>query len=148
MKIKTYGLIAVATFLSLMSLPASAESSAVNVTTDRPVYDSGQMIVVTIVNTLSAPVYALTGQTYCTIVTLQRSVDGEWKSEGPCQSYAPPGWVKIAAGDTSRIEVMPSVPADQPLPVGRYRAQLTLRVGSSSGQSATVFSPEFLISNR
>ena len=137
-----------ASVLSLLCLhAASAQSSAVKVSTDKSSYDPGEMIVVSIVNTLSVPIYALTGQTYCTIVTVQRSVDGEWKSEGPCQSYAPPGWVEIGAGGTTRIEVMPRLHADQPLASGRCRAQLTFKVGSTNGRSATVFSSEFLISN-
>ena len=139
-----------AVVLSLLRLPAAGAetvSSAVAVTTDKSGYNPGEMIVVTIVNALSVPIFALTGQTYCTIVTVQRSVDGEWKSEGTCQSYAPPVWVEIAAGGTTRVEVMPGLPADQPLAAGRCRAKLTFKVGSTNGRRATVLSSEFLISN-
>jgi hypothetical protein len=135
--------------LSLLCFPvALAECSAVKVSTDKSSYDPGEMIAVSIVNTLSVPIYALTGQTYCTIVTVERSINSKWKSEGACQSYAPPGWVEIAAGATTKIEVMPRLPADQPLPAGRYRARLTFKVGSTNGRSATVLSSEVLISKR
>lgn len=131
-------------FLELSQVDAT---SPVQVTTDQAVYRPGQPVVVKIANGLATPIYALSGQTYCTIVTVQRYVDSEWKPEGACQSYAPPGWVEIAAGGTTRVEVMSHVHADQSLPAGRCRAKLTFRVGSTSGQSSAVFSPEFLISN-
>ena len=137
-----------AVVLSILCLPAAGResvSSAVVVTTDKSAYDQGEMIEVTITNTFSAPIYALTGQTYCTIVTLQRNVDGAWKPEGPCQSYAPPGWVKIAAGATTRVQVKAGLPADQPLAAGRYQAKLTFNVGSTSGRPASAVSSEFLI---
>lgn len=122
-------------------------SSAVAVTTDKLRYAPGEMIVVKIVNTLFVPIYALTGQTYCTIVTVERSVDGGWKPEGTCQSYGPPGWVEIAAGGTNRIEVTPRLHGDQALDAGRYRVKLVFKVGSTNGRSDTVFSSEFLVSN-
>ena len=121
--------------------------SCVTVTTDKSRYDPGEPVGVSIMNTLSVPIYVLTGQTYCTIVTVQRSLDGEWKPEGPCQSFAPPGWLTIAPGDTTRIELKPRLAADQALASGRYRAKLTFRLGSINGQSSTVFSLEFLVSN-
>jgi len=137
-----------AVVLSILCLPAASGesvSSAVAVITDKSAYDQGEMIEVTIMNTLPAPIYALTGQTYCTIVTLQRNVDGAWKPEGPCQSYAPPGWVKIAAGATTRVQVKPGLPADQPLPAGRYQAKVTFNAGSTSGRPASAQSSEFLV---
>src|SRR5260370_18252387 len=100
--------------LCLLCLPtASAESSAVKVSTDKSNYDFGKKMVVTIANTLSVPIFALTGQTYCTILTRPRISDSEGNSQGPCQSYGPPGWVKIASGPTTRIELWPRLPADK-----------------------------------
>jgi len=120
---------------------------AVHVTTDKSNFRSGDPIVVTIVNSLSVPIYALTGQTYCLIVTMQRSIEGQWSAEGRCLVFAPPGWVEIAADGHTLVEVKPHLPSDQPLAPGRYRVMLTFKEGSTSGPSATVFSSEFLISD-
>jgi hypothetical protein len=119
----------------------------VKASTDKSNYHPGETIIVAIANTLSLPIYALTGQTYCTIVTVERIIDSEWNSQGACQSYAPPGWVKIASGTTTRIEVMPRLPNDQPLAAGRCRVKFTFKVRSTNGRSDTVFSSEFLIRN-
>ena len=121
--------------------------SPVYVTTDKSSYRSGESIIVNVMNSLSVPIYALTGQTYCTIVTVQRSVEGQWSAEGRCLVFAPPGWVEIAAGGHILVEVRPRLPSDRPLAPGRYRVMLSFTAGSTSGPSATVFSSEFLISD-
>jgi len=129
-------------------MPSGDGVSAVRVTTDKASYGTGQSIVVTIVNGLSVPIYALSGQTYCTIVTIQRHTDGQWGAEGRCLSYTPPGWVDIAARGSTLVEVRPRLPSDRPLGPGRYRAVLTFAVGSTTGPSATAFSSDFLISDQ
>jgi hypothetical protein len=129
------------------AMPPREGPSPVYVTTDKSSYRSGESIIVNVVNSLSVPIYALTGQTYCTIVTVQRSVEGQWSAEGRCLVFAPPGWVEIAAGGHTVVEVRPRLPSDRPLAPGRYRVMLSFKAGSTSGPSATVFSSEFLISD-
>jgi hypothetical protein len=126
---------------------AGEESAHVQVTTDKSSYRTAEPIVATVVNGLSVPIYALSGRTYCTIVTLQRSEDGQWSAEGRCLVSGPPGWVAIPAGGRTLVEVKPRLPADRPLAPGRHRAMLSFNVGSTTGASATVFSSEFVISD-
>ncbi len=121
--------------------------SAVQVTTDKSSYGLGEPIVVTIVNSLSVPIYALSGQTYCTIVTVQRSEDGRWSTERRCLAFAPPGWTEIVPGRRTPVEVKSGLAFDRPLAPGRHRVLFTFNIGSPGGSSATVFSSEFLISD-
>jgi hypothetical protein len=129
------------------AMHSGANVSTVQVTTDKLNYRPAEPIIVSIVNPLSVPIYALSGQTYCTIVTAQRSEDGQWSAEGRCLAFAPPGWTEIVPGGRTPVEVKPRLAFDRPLAPGRHRVLFTFNIGSPGGSSATVFSPEFLISD-
>lgn len=125
---------------------SASPTSRVSVSTNLPTYTLGETIIVTIRHDLAVPIYALTGQTYCTIVTIQRQVAAEWIAEGRCLAFGPPGWIEIPPNAPSAVDVRPRLPSDRALAPGRHRVVFAFRVGSSSGAVATVFSPEFLIS--
>ena len=127
------------------TLHAADKFSFVQVTTSSLTYGLSEPVVVTIVNGLSVPIHALTGQTYCTIVTVQRNVNGEWNPEGRCLAAGPPGWVSIAAGDRTVVDVRPRLPSDRPLAPNRHRIMFTFRQNSTENLSRTVFSAEFRI---
>jgi hypothetical protein len=130
-----------------LELPEVNAASRVQVTTDKASYDPNQPVVVKIANGLDSPVYALSGQTYCSIITVERLVNENWSPEGRCLVYGPPGWIEIAAGSALSIEIKPPLPSDQPLAPGQHRVNFSFRVGSRSGSSETVFSSVFLIHN-
>jgi hypothetical protein len=119
----------------------------VGVTTDKSSYRPGEPIVVTVDNQLSVPVYALTGQTYCTVVTAERRVDDAWRAEGRCMVGGPPGWREIPPQQLTRVEVNPGIALDEPLPPGRYRVVFTFRPKSTAEPSAAVIAKEFIIAS-
>jgi hypothetical protein len=103
---------------------------------------------VTVDNPLAVPIYALTGQTYCTIVTVQGRVDGQWNPEGRCIVGGPPGWREIPPQQLTRVEVKPTLPADEPLAPNQYRVVFTFRAKSTTEASVTVVSAEFVVADR
>jgi hypothetical protein len=123
----------------------SESARDVGVTTDKFSYRPGEPIVVTLDNQLSVPVYALTGQTYCTVVTAERRVDDAWTTENRCMVGGPPGWREIPPLQITRVQVKPGIALDEPLPPGRYRVVFTFRPKSTGEPSATVTSKEFII---
>jgi hypothetical protein len=125
----------------------SESARDVGVTTDKSSYRPGEPIVVTVDNQLSVPVYALTGQTYCTVVTAERRVDDAWTAAGRCMVGGPPGWREIPSQQLTRVEVKPGIALDEPLPLGRYRIVFTFRPKSTAEPSATVTSKEFVIAS-
>lgn len=148
---KFYKRLGICLFLLNLLVPAydyaaAEDPSSVQVTNNKSSYAPLEPIVVTVVNGLSVPIYALTGQTYCTIVTVQRSVNGQWNPEGRCLVAGPPGWVSIAPGDRTVVDVRPRLPSDQPLASNRHRVVFTFKPESTEGTNITVFSAEFRIS--
>jgi hypothetical protein len=125
--------------------PPIENLSSVQVTTNKTSYSFLEPVVVTIVNGLSFPIYALTGQSYCSIVTVQRNLNGKWNPEGRCMVAGPPGWLSIAPGERTVVDVRPRLPSDQPLASNRHRVAFTFKAKSTDGTSSTVFAAEFLI---
>jgi len=121
--------------------------SSVQIASDKSNYRQGEVVLVQIKNDLASSIYALSGQTYCTIVTVERFVNEQWNAEGRCRVLGPPGWVEIAASDTLSVKIKPILPSDQILTPGRHRAKLTFNVGSRSGSTQTGFSSDFKINN-
>lgn len=135
---------------SVLARPSGASPVAgapdVVVTTDKLSYQFRDTIIVTITNNLSVSIYAVAGQTYCTIVSLERRSDDQWHREGACAVGAPPGFMAVAAGAQRRVEVAPATAFDRHLVPGSYRVAFSFFIGSTAGPQETVHSPDFVIS--
>jgi len=117
----------------------SAAASTISVRTDKPSYAEGEAIPVTIQNRDDRSVFALSGKTYCTIVSAQRNEAAGWQEQGRCVEGAPPGYVEILPGQTRTFDLAPTR-GEEPLPAGKYRIELTVAIGSTDGTTATVYS--------
>jgi hypothetical protein len=69
----------------------------------------------TIQNRLSGPVYGLSGQSFCTILDVQKLEGGEWKSQARCVAGAPPVPIRIEPNSDIVIELEPKLANEQPL---------------------------------
>jgi hypothetical protein len=126
---------------------AGNATALIQLATNKSNYRKREVVLVQIKNDMAFPIYTLSGQTYCTIITVERFVNEAWSVEGRCRVLGPPGWVEIAAGGTSLVEIKPILPSDQVFIPGRYRAKLTFNVGSKTGSTQTCFSSDFQINN-
>jgi len=122
-----------------------AINQGVSLTTDQQQYQAGEMIRVSIRNGLSVPIYGFTGQTYCSIVTVERKEGDSWQEQELCVAGAPPTNEEILSGKQITVDLLPRLAAENPLPPGAYRALLTYRVGSPSGDEGSAISKEFTI---
>lgn len=127
--------------------PGEQPTTDVWVTTDKLDYRRGERIVVTIGNDLSVAIYALTGKTYCTIVSVQRKTDDKWQIQSRCAAGAPPVFIPIPSKSRMSVEIFPRDAFDKELVPGQYRIEFSFRVGSASGPWQTVYSKEFVISD-
>jgi hypothetical protein len=137
----------VALMAGLMAFPIQPRAAApvVWVTSDKLRYHYGEQIVVTISNDLPVPIYGQTGQTYCSVVSVQRKVDDQWNMEGRCAAAGPPGFIAIEAGRQMAVEIFPRFPSDRALDPGQYRIVFSFFVGSTAGPRQAVQSEEFVI---
>lgn len=111
---------------------AETESVAVvTVRTDRLAYEPGQAIVVTVRNGLTHAIFATTGQSSCTIVSLDRRVAQRWVEVRNCYAGVPPVTVRIAAGATRRMRLPDRL---QP---GTYRVRLEYRAQGRAAEATS-----------
>ena len=115
-------------------------------TTDRSTYRRGDTVLVSKTNGSSEMIRGQTGQTYCTIVSVERYVDGPWQMQGRgVAAGGPPGFVPIEAGGEMTVGVFPRLPSDRELVEGRYRIEFIFLVGSTSAPPQTAHSEEFTV---
>jgi hypothetical protein len=119
--------------------------AGVSLKTDRAVYPRGEVIHAVIRNDGTRDVYAASGQTFCTIVTAERSSGGGWRPVAPCPQGAPPGFVLITAGASLSLDLPPPGFPSERLPAGIYRLRCAFAVGAPDGPSARARSPVFTI---
>jgi hypothetical protein len=115
---------------------------------DRSAYDFGDPIIVTVGNDLAHPIYATSGQTYCSIVTLEKRTGEGWQRVGRCVAGAPPGFVQIAAGDRVQVELSPLPFADEPIAPGRYHVRFTYSFERGAGPYTATYSDELTVGER
>jgi hypothetical protein len=115
------------------------------VTTERIDYRVGEVIHVAIRDDGTRDVFAASGQTFCTIVTAERSSGGGWQPVAPCAQGAPPGLVRIRAGASLSFDLPPPGFRSEPLQAGIYRLRCAFAVGEPDGPSATAVSAVFTI---
>lgn len=135
-------------FLIVVSSAANAATAAqseVGVSTDRDSYCHGDPVAVTIRNNLSSPIHVTSGQSFCTIVTIEEKRDEAWKAAGACPAGAPPGVVTIAGGATLVISLDAGNIFYSPLAIGTYRATFNYARNADGTGDGLSFSPEFQI---
>jgi hypothetical protein len=121
-------------------------ASDVQVSTDKSRYAHGETVVVTVMNARGDSLYALTGKTYCSILSVERRVNGVWTAEGPCMVLGPPGWIEIKPQQAMRVELKPRLPDDLPLAPDRHRVVFAFRAKTTTAPTETRLSSEFDVS--
>jgi hypothetical protein len=121
----------------------------VQVTTSSPSYALNEIIAVSISNNLPISIFGYTGQTYCTIVTVQQEVDDAWQvTQAECPLEAPSLPVEIPAHGTTLVAVFPRLPGDPRLEAGTYRIKFVFTAGAAPGPQNTVYSTPFTINHQ
>lgn len=106
------------------------EKATVRLNTDRDHYAVGGTVVVYVSNHLEAAITALDQRSFCTIVTLERSLEDDgWQEVRNCVSGAPPAEVTLEPGSTTEIRMDPGLDPLGGLRPGTYRAVLTYSIG-------------------
>ena len=119
-------------------------SPKVTIRTIKDSFRSGGPIVAVIRNERSTSITATSGQSSCTIATLQRRSGDEWQTEGHCEEGAPPGNIPVEPESHLRVEIGGN-DGDERFPVGTYRAVFTYRLGNSERPTYVSYSKTFEI---
>jgi hypothetical protein len=113
--------------------PPTKTSGPIALATDHSSYAPTDIIHVTVTNTTDAPVYVLTHQASCSILTVEYQKNGSWidvslppLSLARCSEGIPTTVVPIAAGTTYQANIMAGYlrQGDAAFPVGQYRLGL------------------------
>jgi hypothetical protein len=94
-------------WMGAMQQPGQISHTDVQVATDTLSYVAGQPLIIAVRNGLSAPIYLLGGQTYCSMVGVQRLEGDQWQPVGQCPPGEPLTYLPIAAGGEHTITVDP-----------------------------------------
>lgn len=114
----------------------------VRIATDHSVYKPTDAIAVSVLNTLSQPIYALDTRSGCSILDLQMQVNGQWQAAtvARCPLGRPAMIVTIASQNRYTVTIrstfgMPGT-SGVTFPTGTYRLLLTYST-TSDGRSIT-----------
>lgn len=118
-------------------------------------YSASDVITVTIQNGTSKTAYAMAHFTDCSIILVQRVVEGSWVPINQCADGNPHPFVtQIAPGAATTVQLTASsagsdaqANATSQWPAGMYRAEFTYTSSQSAafGGGATVFSTIFVV---
>lgn len=117
-------------------------------------YATTDRIVITIRNGGGATLYVQQHNTSCSMISLQRLVNGVWQPVFPCvNSFPHPTVSRVAADSSVAVPLVPVVTGDAEgtggvtWPAGTYRATLlyTTSQTASFGQGTTVYSGTFTV---
>jgi hypothetical protein len=113
----------------LAGLFASPPSFAqrVRIAPDKFSYLSKELIVATITNGSEKSIQAYDLKSFCTIVELQREVNGRWVNTGECLLARVPQPVNIGPGESLKVELQPNSETPGLNVPGVYRLALTFR---------------------
>ncbi len=124
--------------------PGTKTGGPVSIATDHSTYQPTNNIQVTVMNTLTTPIYALDTAASCSILNLQVQINGAWSyaNVAPCPLGRRAMTIKIEAGKTYSATISAGRPGSQQgsFPNGTYRLVLrysTSAEGISSGSSST-----------
>jgi hypothetical protein len=128
----------------------AATSGPVTLALGKPRYALADTIEVTIHNGLHTPIFARNEHSDCTLVDLERWVNGTWQVEAPCVNMVPkPTIIQLApdADLTQRLAPGQSDVSSGSWPIGTYRVALAyvMSAGQPFGQSTVAYSANFNI---
>ncbi len=129
------------------ALHLSPTPGRVTVAVDKTHYAPTDTISVMIVNGLATSISTTDHQTNCTVVTLERVVNGAWQAEGACRLLTPTRVVQILPGTTTQQL------GSTRWPTGMYRVAFHYFMepdeapgqGATLGQGGVVYSASFTI---
>jgi hypothetical protein len=123
--------------------PNPVTGKPVAITTPENAYCGKDPIPITIRNYSSAPIFTVSGQSFCTFMSLEKRENGSWQMVGRCTAGAPPGIIAIAAGEERVVSLDPKSHLYVSLAPGRYRLALTFARSADGQDRRVVYSPEF-----
>ena len=115
-------------------------SGLVTLSVDATLYSTGDPIVVTLNNQSKGTIFFPDHLTNCSVILLQREVDGNWEEVKPCLLRSATRQHHLDAGQSLDVALQSATQV-----VGRYRAALTYRLRESGGPLVAIHSPEFLV---
>lgn len=129
----------------IRSTPTStAGSNSVRLVLGQARYHPGDLVRVTIENGLSHSISATDHHSSCTLIQLEKLVNGSWQPAGICRLMTPTRVVDLPAGSVA--PQMVGLPTGQAA-TGTYRMKLMYGVSSqsSSGQVGPAYSATFTV---
>ena len=112
----------------------------VTLSVDAASYDLGDPILATLSNQGRGTIYFPDHLTNCTVIQLQRQVNGNWEEVNPCRLEIATRQHHLDAGQGLDVELTSATTI-----AGRYRAALTYQLRESGGPLVAIHSPEFLV---
>jgi hypothetical protein len=122
----------------------------VTVVVDKSRYAPADTIIATVHNGPTAPIFARNQYSNCTLVSLERWVNGTWQVQAPCRNALPtPHPLKIAPGAVLTQQLAPGQSDYAPdlWQVGTYRIAFAYIASADQpfGQSTVVYSAHFAV---
>jgi hypothetical protein len=107
-------------------------------------YHPGDTIEVTLSNTGTSTIYFPDHLTNCTVIELQRQVNGSWEIVQRCLLMIPTRWHTLDAGQSLTVKLVPA--SNHQWVAGLYRATLSYRTSLEVGTPTPIYSSEFQVS--
>jgi hypothetical protein len=125
--------------------PATATPGAVRLVLRQTHFKPGDIVTVNIENGLARTISTTDHHSSCTLIQLEKLVNGSWQSSGTCHLMTPTRVVDLAAGSVTPQKV--GLPTEKDA-AGTYRMMLMYGVsGQSAGSSAgPAYSATFTVS--
>lgn len=125
-------------------------SGPVTVAVDKLHYAPDEMIVASIHNGLSTPIFARDERSVCTLVDLERWVSNSWQIQVPCVNMRPAPHVVQLGPDAVLAQQLAPILSDSsngPWPEGTYRIAFAYVTSANQpfGQSTVIYSASFTI---
>ena len=128
----------------------TATAGPVTLALGKPQYAPADTIVVTVHNDLATPIFARDERSDCTLVDLERWVNGSWQIEAPCVNMVPrPTIIQLAPGAVLTQQLAPgqSDSSGGAWSAGTYRIAFAYVTSADQpfGQSKVVYSAGYTI---
>jgi len=106
-------------------------------------YHTNDTISVTLKNQETQTIYFIDHLTNCTVLLLQRQVNGNWIDVNICESSGHSTWHTLDAGQTLNVKLTP--PPNSSWSTGLYRATLSYRLGQEYTALTAIYSAGFQV---